>query len=28
LKEREDNCKTTTALFECINYLIAYNDEN
>lgn len=26
LKEREDNCRTTTALFECINYLLAYND--
>ncbi len=27
LLEREDNAKTTSALFECINYLIAYNDE-
>lgn len=25
--EREDNAKTVTALFECINYLIAYHDE-
>lgn len=27
LMEREDNAKTCTALFECINYLIAYHDE-
>ena len=27
LKEKEDNCKATTALFECVNYLIAYHDE-
>jgi len=25
--EKEDNAKTATALFECINYLIAYHDE-
>lgn len=25
--EKEDNSKTVTALFECINYLIAYHDE-
>lgn len=25
--EKEDNAKTVTALFECINYLIAYHDE-
>ena len=25
--EREDNAKTATALFECLNYLIAYHDE-
>lgn len=27
IMEREDNAKTTTALFECLNYLIAYHDE-
>lgn len=27
LTEKEDNAKATTALFECINYLIAYHDE-
>ena len=27
LLEKEDNCRTLTALFECINYLIAYHDE-
>lgn len=27
LLEKEDNCKTLTALFECINYLLAYHDE-
>jgi hypothetical protein len=27
LLEREDNAKTCTALFECLNYLIAYHDE-
>lgn len=27
LLEREDNTKTCTALFECLNYLIAYHDE-
>jgi hypothetical protein len=25
--DKEDNAKTVTALFECINYLIAYHDE-
>jgi hypothetical protein len=28
LLEKEDNCRTLTALFECINYLIAYHDES
>lgn len=27
LMEREDNAKTATALFECLNYLVAYHDE-
>jgi hypothetical protein len=27
LQEKEDNCKTLTSLFECLNYLIAYHDE-
>jgi len=27
LLEKEDNCKTLTSLFECLNYLIAYHDE-
>lgn len=27
LLEKEDNCRTLTALFECINYLLAYHDE-
>jgi hypothetical protein len=27
LKEKDDNCKATTAIFECVNYLIAYHDE-
>lgn len=27
LMEKEDNCRTLTALFECINYLLAYHDE-
>jgi len=27
LMEKEDNCRTLTALFECTNYLIAYHDE-
>ena len=25
--EKEDNCRTLTALFESINYLLAYHDE-
>lgn len=28
LLEKEDNAKTATALFECINYIIAYHDES
>ena len=28
LLEKEDNTKTCTALFEAINYLIAYHDES
>ena len=27
LLEKEDNCRTLTALFESINYLLAYHDE-
>jgi len=27
IMEKEDNAKTVTALFECLNYLIAYHDE-
>lgn len=27
LIEKEDNCRTLTALFEAINYLLAYHDE-
>ena len=27
LIEKEDNCRTLTALFECLNYLLAYHDE-
>jgi len=27
LTEKEDNCKTLTSLLECINYLIAYQDD-
>jgi hypothetical protein len=26
--EKEDNSKAVTALFECINYLVAYHDES
>lgn len=26
--EREDNARAVTALFECINYLVAYHDES
>ena len=28
LMEKEDNCRTLTALFESINYLLAYHDES
>ena len=27
LLEKEDNCRTLTALFESVNYLLAYHDE-
>ena len=27
LTEKEDNCRSLTSLFESINYLIAYHDE-
>ena len=28
LLEKEDNCRTLTALFESINYILAYHDES
>jgi hypothetical protein len=28
ITEREDNARAVTALFECINYLVAYHDES
>jgi hypothetical protein len=28
LLEKEDNCRATAALFECLNYLVAYHDES